>query len=388
MRVPDYFIFSLLKEQEAKVRRQLEDKILEVSTGRKVRSISDEPNVTFNVISLKKEVAQLSQYSKNRLFSDTYLAYTDFTLGKMEDLLKGAYSNVVRAKNSATLTPQELKATADGMYATLKALLDRANDKLGQVFVFSGTDLERRPFDETTLDYVASPQDFQVWISDSTSIPTVLSGGEVFYTSSTLSKATYLSPTQSFTSSGTITITVGATTVNISYGAQNQPQSIEELASYMNASYGNLLGALVSQNPDGSYSLLIYSKDPSSKLTLSATGELSVGFQDTNVLQAVKRVADKLSSGLYPDESDLFLIERSYSTVSAWRAKVGSVLAVVRNMQDLQENSMDILQARKSDLEDADLPQSVLEYTRYRIAYEALMRIVADQKDLTILRYI
>jgi len=29
-----------------------------------------------------------------------------------------------------------------------------------------------------------------------------------------------------------------------------------------------------------------------------------------------------------------------------------------------------------------------MEYTRYRIAYEALMRMVADQKDLTILKYL
>jgi flagellar hook-associated protein 3 FlgL len=67
---------------------------------------------------------------------------------------------------------------------------------------------------------------------------------------------------------------------------------------------------------------------------------------------------------------------------------VGSVLSTVKNLQPTQENLDVVLKKQKSDIEDADLSESIMEYTRYRIAYEALMRMVADQKDLTILRYL
>jgi flagellar hook-associated protein 3 FlgL len=67
---------------------------------------------------------------------------------------------------------------------------------------------------------------------------------------------------------------------------------------------------------------------------------------------------------------------------------VGSVLSTVKNLQPTQENIDVVLKKQKSDLEDADLSESIMEYTRYRIAYEALMRMVADQKDLTILKYL
>jgi flagellar hook-associated protein 3 FlgL len=74
--------------------------------------------------------------------------------------------------------------------------------------------------------------------------------------------------------------------------------------------------------------------------------------------------------------------------VSLRRSEVGSVLSTVKNLQPTQDNLDVVLKKQKSDIEDADLSESIMEYTRYRIAYEALMRMVADQKDLTILKYI
>jgi len=128
--------------------------------------------------------------------------------------------------------------------------------------------------------------------------------------------------------------------------------------------------------------------DLSSDIQFSITGKLSVGFENPNILQAIKRIKDKLENNIYPDEFDLFSLNRSYDTVALKRSEVGSVLSVVKNLQPTQENLDLVLKKQKSDLEDADIPESIMEYTRYRIAYEALMRIVADQKDLTILRYL
>jgi len=389
MKVPDNLLFSLFVEQDARIKKGLSEKTLDVSTGRRVRSLSDEPTATYNVIELKKEIAQLSQHSQNRLFADTNLTYADFTLGKMWDTLKGLYATTLRAKNSATLTPDQVSALAEQFDKGLGQLLDRANDKLGQNYLFGGSSLTVKPFDPNTLDYTASSQDFEVWVSENSKVSVFLRGDKVFGSNLYISKVSYASPTTSFTTPGAITLQVGSNTYTINYGGAGEPQNIQELAQYINDHFGDKLHAFVSQNPDGSYSLALAPVELSASVQfIGITGELSTGFENPNILQAVKRVKEKLQGGFYPDDFDLFSLNRVGDLVSLRRSEVGSVLSTVKNLQPTQDNLDVVLKKQKSDIEDADLSESIMEYTRYRIAYEALMRMVADQKDLTILKYI
>jgi flagellar hook-associated protein 3 FlgL len=379
----------LFIEQDARIKKRLSEKTLDVSTGRRVRALSDEPTATYNVIELKKEIAQLSQHSQNRLFADTNLTYADFTLGKMWDTLKGLYATTLRAKNSATLTPDQVSALAEQFDKGLGHLLDRANDKLGQNYLFGGSSLTVKPFDPNTLNYTASSQDFEVWVSENSKVSVFLRGDKVFGSNLYISKASYISPTTNFTTPGAITLQVGSNTYTISYGGAGEPQNIQELAQYINNNLGDKLHALVSQNPDGSYSLALATVELSASVQFGTiSGDLSTGFENPNILQAVKRVKEKLQSGFYPDDFDLFSLNRASELISLRRSEVGSVLSTVKNLQPAQENLDVVLKKQKSDLEDADLSESIMEYTRYRIAYEALIRMVADQKDLTILKYL
>jgi flagellar hook-associated protein 3 FlgL len=389
MKVPDNLLFSLFVEQDARIKKELSEKTLNISTGRRLRALSDEPTATYNVIELKKEIAQLSQHSQNRLFADTNLTYADFTLGKIWDTLKGLYATTLRAKNSATLTPDQVSALAEQFEKGLGQLLDRANDKLGQNYLFGGSSLTVKPFDPSTLNYTASSQDFEVWVSENSKVSVFLRGDKVFGSNLYISKVSYASPTIGFTTPGAITLQVGSNTYTINYGGAGEPQNIQELAQYINDNFGDKLHAFVSQNPDGSYSLALSTVELSASVQFATiTGELSTGFENPNILQAVKRVKEKLQGGLYPDDFDLFSLNRVSDLVSLRRSEVGSVLSTVKNLQPTQENLDVVLKKQKSDLEDADLSESIMEYTRYRIAYEALMRMVADQKDLTILRYL
>jgi flagellar hook-associated protein 3 FlgL len=389
MKVPDNLLFSLFIEQDVRIKKKLSEKTLDVSTGRRVRALSDEPTATYNVIELKKEIAQLSQHSQNRLFADTNLTYIDFTLGKVWDTLKGLYATTIRAKNSATLTPDQLYALAEQFDKGLGHLLDMANDKLGQNYLFGGSSLTVKPFDPNTLNYTASSQDFEVWVSENSKVSVFLRGDKVFGSNLYVSKVSYASPTTNFTTPGAITLQVGSNTYTISYGGAGEPQNIQELAQYINNNFGDKLHAFVSQNPDGSYSLALAPVELSANVQfIGITGELSTGFENLNILQAVKRVKEKLQGGFYPDDFDLFSLNRASDLVSLRRSEVGSVLSTVKNLQPTQEKLDVVLKKQKSDIEDADISESLMEYTRYRIAYEALMRMVADQKDLTILKYL
>ncbi len=389
MKLPDNLLFSIFQDQDARIKKALSEKTLDIATGRRIRALSEDPPTTYNVIELKKEIAQLSQHSQNRLFADTNLTYADFTLGKMEDTIKKLYADLLRAKNSATLSADQLVSLSEGFEQSIRQLLDRVNERLGQNYLFGGSALTVKPFDENTLNYQAGTEDFEVWISENSKVSVFLEGRRVFKTNLYISLATFNSPTDNFTSAGSIVLQIGANTYTVNYGGAGEPQNIEELANYINSNLGDKIQAFVSTNPDGTYSLALSTKDLSADIQfVSITGDLSAGFENPNILQVVKRVKDKLGNGIYPDEFDLFSLNRSYDIVAMRRSEVGSVLSVVKNLQPTQENLDLVLKKQKSDLEDADISESIMEYTRYKIAYEALMRIVADQKDLTILRYI
>lgn len=382
MRVPDYLLFSIFQEQDARIRRQLADKTLEVATGKRYRNISDEPVATYRVLELKKEIAQLSQHSRNRLFADSVLTYVEFNLGKIEDTLNSLHAKLIQAKNHL-LDKDQLVAIGELFSVSLRSLLDRLNDQLGGNYLFGGASLTQKPFDERTLEYTASSESFSVWLSDSHRVEVFLSGREAFGMNVALWNRTFASPDEQLGTSGTIRVNLDGLQISVNY---TSTQTLRELVQAINASYGHLLRAEVSQNPDKGYTLMLLPVEVSKNMTVHDTS--NVGFSSFNLLQAVKRLADKLSSGLHPDESDLLLIKRAFDRVSFRRAQVGSLLSQVKNLQPVQENLKNQLDKQKSDVEDADLSQSIMEYTRYRLAYEALMRIVAEQKDLTILKYL
>ncbi len=389
MKVPDNLIFALFKEQDGRIRRNLLDKSLEISTGKKYQRISDEPSATYELLDLKKEIAQLSQYSKNRLFADTNLSYIDLNLGKISDSLNLLYAKTLQAKNQI-LQSDQLVAIGEFFSSALRSLLDRVNDQLGGNYLFSGSSLTKKPFNENTLQYEASNETFKVWLSESYRVDVLLRGDEVFGVNFAISNASFASTGTQFTNGGTLTINVGSSAININYSTG---QTLTDLVDQINNNYSNVIQAKVSQNPDGTYSLAIMPVDISKDISLSDTsgGDFdtgSTGFYSPNILQAVKRVGDKLSNGLYPDDSDLMLLQRAFERISFRRSQVGSSLSQVKNLQPVQEHLSDNLQKQKSDVEDVDLPQSIMDYTRYKVAYEALMRIIADQKDITILRYL
>ncbi len=215
-------------------------------------------------------------------------------------------------------------------------------------------------------------------------------GDETFGLNVAISNATFPSPSTSFNNGGTLSINVALTNISVNYLSG---QSLEDLVNFINSNYPNLLSAKASQNPDGTYSLMLMPVDVSKDISISDTsgGDFDTGgtdFYSPNVLQAVKRVGDKLYRAMYPDDSDLMLLQRSFERVSFRRSHVGSLLSQVKNLQPIQESLGDNLNKQKSDIEDADLSQSIMDYTRYKLAYEALMRIIADQKDMSILRYL
>ena len=235
MKVPDNILFSIFQEQDARIRKNLSDKTLEISTGRKYQGISEDPPATYNVLELKKEISQLSQYSKNRLFADTSLSYIDLNLGKVVDSLNLLYAKTIQAKNQ-TLQPNQLVSIGELFSSTLRSLLDRVNDQLGGNYIFGGASLTQKPFDENTLNYMASKESFKVWLSDNYKVDALLRGDETFSINVAISNAKFSNPDTNFTVGGTLNINVGSTNISVSYGTPST-STLKDLVDFINSNY-------------------------------------------------------------------------------------------------------------------------------------------------------
>ncbi|MDQ7082617.1 MAG: hypothetical protein Q9N34_06460, partial [Aquificota bacterium] len=176
----------------------------------------DDPVATYNVVSLKKDIAHLSQFSRNRLFADVNLTYIDFTLGKMSDKVKEIYTKVVQAKNEIN-TPEALRSVGTELREGLDFLLDRARDKVGKNYIFSGSALTTDPFDDN-FNYLGSAEVFNVQIEEGNFVRVFKPGSEVFGTNLYQMDTLYNSPDDSLGASGTMQVVYDSTTVNVDYG--------------------------------------------------------------------------------------------------------------------------------------------------------------------------
>ena len=116
-------------------------------------------------------------------------------------------------------------------------------------------------------------------------------------------------------------------------------------------------------------------------------GDYVFGVNTTNIFKVIKSIADKLSGGTAPDQTDIDNLKQAYDQIVKIRSEIGSVLKELRNIQTNQEDKMDTLNKIKSDNEDADLAKSISDYRRYELTYEAIMKLFANRR-LTILEYI
>ncbi len=389
MKVPDSLIFSIFKDQDAKIRERLLDKGLEVATGKRYVRISEDVWATYNVLNLKEDIARLSQHSKNRLFADMNMSFVDSVLGNIEDILKGLYTKGIQAKNAVN-TPDQLNAISEYFSESIKLLLSKANERLGNNFIFSGASIDVKPFDDN-FNYNGSNESFKVWIAEKQLTDVFMPGNEVFNINSVISSSSFTSaedPLSSlgFTGAGTLTINYGTSSYTVNY---SDTDSLQDIANRINTNTNGEVRAFVTENPDGTFSLRITGVDINKQVSVTDSAGGAFGtFNQESIFNVVSRVRDKMKNGLYPDDSDIYVMQRSYDHIALKRSEVGSKLSSVRLEETAQENKDLSLRKQKSDIEDADLSDSITEYTRYRLAYEALMRIVADQKDITILRYL
>lgn len=124
----------------------------QLETGKKVNRPSDDPVVAMKGINYRTTVDKVEQFQRNLGEVHNWLDTSDDTLDKVGSALQRANELAVQAANG-TNTPDELEKIQSELDQIKEHIRDLANTKIGDKYIFSGTNSTTPLFDRTNNVY-------------------------------------------------------------------------------------------------------------------------------------------------------------------------------------------------------------------------------------------
>lgn len=157
----------------------------QVSTGKKLVRISDDPVAASSVLALKRQIGGVNQNQESIDASKPLLQAGMASLNEAGTILSEARSKAILGL-SGTLSDGDRRAVASELRMLKTRLLEMGNARLGDRYLFSGTASTTQPFAErevsglVRVEYAGNQESRQVEIGSGVSLPMNLSGSEVF----------------------------------------------------------------------------------------------------------------------------------------------------------------------------------------------------------------
>jgi flagellar hook-associated protein 3 FlgL len=159
-----------------------------IASGKKINRPSDDPLGMGKVLDYRHTIAAIEQYQTNIQRGKTRLEVTEVDLDLVVDLLQ-----VVRsiAQTEAGGTTESRQLAAEGLKNIYDQVLDLANSKLNDNYLFSGYKTKTAPFsrddsqittfDKFTVSYNGDVGDVQVIVADNTQVSIDADGQPIFH---------------------------------------------------------------------------------------------------------------------------------------------------------------------------------------------------------------
>jgi len=159
-----------------------------IASGKKINRPSDDPLGMGKVLDYRKTIAAIEQYQTNIQRGKTRLEVTEADLDLVVDLLQ-----VVRsiAQTEAGGTTESRQLAAEGLKNIYDQVLDLANSKLNDNYLFSGYQTKTAPFsrddsqittfDKFTVSYNGDDGDVQFIVADNTQVSIDADGQPIFH---------------------------------------------------------------------------------------------------------------------------------------------------------------------------------------------------------------
>ena len=110
--------------------------------------------------------------------------------------------------------------------------------------------------------------------------------------------------------------------------------------------------------------------------------------QSLTVTDVVNGAFYQFNSNQIPNGSYIFNVQRALDQISYANAQVGSYIQNIQTQDNVLTNTTTVANTELANYQDANIPNVLTDYSQYQLAYESLMNLIANQKNLTILKYI
>ena len=146
---------GMLSNNSVKYLSQSYNKLAQLSdqmaSGKKILKPSDDPVIAMNGMRFRSETVEIEQFKRNLNEGFNWMENADSALDETGKVLQRIRELTVQASNDS-YTPSEIKNISDEIESLQKHIVSLAGTKVGETYIFSGTDTDKKPINENLLN--------------------------------------------------------------------------------------------------------------------------------------------------------------------------------------------------------------------------------------------
>jgi flagellar hook-associated protein 3 FlgL len=162
-----------------KTKGKVEDLQLKGSTLKRVAKPSDDPIGNVELLAIRSQNIDATQYLRNLNFAQTQLSYTENVLEEMTDLLSKAKELAI-GQSSSIYSPEIRQGVSKEIHQIRQQVLSLANKRMGNRYMFAGQKVLTRPFDQDGK-YFGDTNKINIEINKDVYVPININGNDLFF---------------------------------------------------------------------------------------------------------------------------------------------------------------------------------------------------------------
>lgn len=162
-----------------KTKGKVEDLQLKGSTLKRVSKPSDDPIGNVELLTIRSQNIDATQYLRNLNFAQTQLSYTENVMEEMTDLLSKAKELAI-GQSSSIYSPEIRDGVSKEIHQIRQQMLSLANKRMGNRYIFAGQKVLTRPFDQHGV-YKGDTNKINIEINKDVYVPVNINGQDLFF---------------------------------------------------------------------------------------------------------------------------------------------------------------------------------------------------------------
>lgn len=155
-----------------------------ISTGRKINRPSDDPLSSGVLLDVNARLNAIDQYSTNISKANTWVKFTDTALTGMTDIMSQA-KKLISTINTGSNDPSLRQSAHDQLVDLKKQIVDMGNIKMGDQYIFGGTNNSAPPFNNSDSNFAGDSTQLTVEIAEGTTQAVSITGDRLLKGTST-----------------------------------------------------------------------------------------------------------------------------------------------------------------------------------------------------------